>query len=240
MGFGLACRLAAARAASEAARLEALRERLWQGLADLPGVLRNGRPGAPHLLNVTFAGVEGESLFRGLPDLAVSTGSACSSQSAEPSYVLRALGRDTEQAQSSLRFSFGHGTTGEQIDAAIAAVRQVHARLWRLSPARPAPCSSQPGEWWQGEAGAERLGTWVRFSVRVEEGVIRQAEVQHYGCPHTAAVCNLLCEQMRGRTLHFIELGTPDLWRQAVQAPIEKLGRMLIIEDALNALRPVT
>src|SRR5690606_2912119 len=98
VGFGLACRLAAARREHEAARLAALRERLWQGLADLPGVLRNGRPGAPHILNVTFAGVEGESLFRGLPGLALSTGSACSSRSAEPSYVLRALGRDTEQA----------------------------------------------------------------------------------------------------------------------------------------------
>src|SRR5690606_8474572 len=142
-----------------------------------------------------------------------STGSACSSRSAEPSYVLRALGRDTEQAQSSLRFSFGHGTSGEQVEAAIAAVREAHARLWRLSPARPAPCGSEPGGWWRGEAGAERLGTWVRFSVRVEDGVIRQAEAQYYGCPHTAAVCSLLCEQMRGRALHFIELGTPDLWR---------------------------
>jgi cysteine desulfurase len=234
-GFGLACRLAAARREREAARLTALRERLWQGLADLPGVLRNGRPGAPHILNVTFAGVEGESLFKGLPELAISTGSACSSQSGEPSYVLRALGRDTEQAQSSLRFSLGHGTTEADIDAAIRAVRRTQA-----SPARPAPQGTGRGEWWRGEAGAERLGTWVRFSVRVEEGLIREAHAQYYGCPHTAAACSLLCEQMRGRSLNFIELGTPDLWRQAVQAPIEKLGRMLIIEDALNALRPVT
>lgn len=240
VGFGLACRLAAARREAESRRLSALRERLWQGLADLPGVLRNGRPGAPHILNVSFSGVEGESLFRGLPGLALSTGSACSSQSAEPSYVLRALGRDTEQAQSSLRFSFGYATTEAEIDAAIAAVRRTHERLWRVSPARPAPRGEGPGEWWLGEAGAERLGTWVRFAVRVENDVIQQAEVQYYGCPHTAAACNLLCEQMRGRTLDFIELGSPDLWRQAVQAPIEKLGRMLIIEDALNALRPVS
>jgi cysteine desulfurase len=237
-GFGLACRLAAGRREAEAARLAALREQLWQGLADLPGVLRNGVPGAPHILNVTFAGVEGESLFRGLPELALSTGSACSSRSGEPSYVLRALGRDTEQAQASLRFSFGHGTTETHIKVAIEAVRRTHQRLWSLSPARPAP--QGPGTWWRGEAGAERLGTWVRFSVQVEDQVIREAHVQYYGCPHTAAACSLLCEQLRGRSLDFIELGTPDLWRQAVQAPIEKLGRMLIIEDALNALRPET
>ncbi len=240
VGFGLACRLVRERREQEMARLTQLRERLWQGLSDLPGVLRNGRPGAPHILNITFAGVEGESLFRGLPQLALSTGSACSSQSGEPSQVLRALGRDTEQAQSSLRFSFGHDTTAAHIEAAIAAVRRAHQRLWQASPARPAPHAGQTGEWWLGEAGAERLGAWVRFAVRVEADVIRQAEAQCYGCPHTAAACSLLCEQMRGQTLHFIELGTPDLWRQAVQAPIEKLGRMLIIEDALNALRPVS
>ncbi len=240
VGFGLACRLAAQRRAQHAAHLAALRERLWEGVRDLPGALRNGRPGAPHILNVTFAGVEGESLFAGLPELAISSGSACNSQTGEPSYVLRALGRDTEAAQSSLRFSFGHDTTSAHVDAAIAAVRRTHARLWNASPARPVSRAEGPGEWWLGEAGAERLGTWVRFSVRVEGEVIQRADVQYYGCPHTAAVCSLLCEQMRGLSLHFIELGTPDLWRQAVQAPIEKLGRMLIIEDALNALRPVT
>jgi len=239
-GFGLAAQIATARQLEEAARLLALRERLWEGLADLPGVLRNGRPGAPHILNVTFSGVEGESLYSGLPELILSTGSACNSQSGEPSFVLRALGRDSEQAQSSLRFSLGYATTEEEIEGTIAAVRRTHARLWNASPARPSAHLDQPGEWWLGEAGAERLGTWVRFAVRVEEGVIREAHVQSYGCPHIAAVSNLLCEQLKGRSLHFIELGSPDLWRQAVQAPIEKLGRMLIIEDALNALRPVT
>src|SRR5690606_10347108 len=110
-----------------------------------------------------FAGVEGESLFSGLPELALSTGSACSSRTGEPSYVLRALGRDTEQAQSSLRFSFGGETTESEIDAAIAAVRRVHAQLWQMSPARAGVRDSDAGEWWQGEAGAARLGTWVRF-----------------------------------------------------------------------------
>lgn len=235
-GFGLACELAAQRREHETTRLIALRERLWQGLADLPGVLRNGRPGAPHVLNVSFTGVEGESLFTGLPELCLSTGSACNSRSGEASFVLRALGRDTEQAQSSLRFSFGRGTTAQEIDAAIAAIRRVHGELWHLSPAR-APVTGK-GEWWLGEAGAERLGTWVRFALRTEAGLIREARVQHYGCPHIAAACNLLCEQLPGRPIAHLDPGTPESWRQSVQAPIEKLGRMLIIEDALNALRP--
>jgi NifU-like protein involved in Fe-S cluster formation len=91
-----------------------------------------------------------------------------------------------------------------------------------------------------GEAGAERLGTWVRFALRVEAGVVREARVQCYGCPHTAAVCSLLAESLPGHRLEALDQGTPESWRQNVHAPIEKLGRMLIIEDALHALRPAS
>ncbi len=110
--------------------------------------MRNGRPGAAHILNVSFPGVEGESLFNGLPELALSTGSACNSRSAEPSFVLRALGRDTEAAQSSLRFSLGYGTTAAEVAAAIDSVRRVHGGLWQASPARPAPVEPGGGNWW--------------------------------------------------------------------------------------------
>jgi len=236
-GFGLACELAAARREREAARLVGLRERLWTGLADLPGVLRNGRPGAPHILNLTFAGIEGESLFTGLPEFALSTGSACSSHSGEPSPVLRALGRDTEQAQSSLRFSFGSGTDEVHIDAAIAAVRQLHATLWNASPARPLP--DIQGECWLGEAGSERLGTWVRVTLAAAQGVVREARIQVYGCPDTAACCRLLQQRLVGRPLAALQPGTPEEWRTTVGASVEKLGRFLIIEDALTALRAV-
>ncbi|MDQ2639709.1 MAG: cysteine desulfurase [Pseudomonadota bacterium] len=239
VGFGLACEIAARKRAEEAARLTALRERLWQGLADLPGVLRNGRPGAPHILNVSFPGVEGESLFTGLPGIALSTGSACNSRSAEPSYVLRALGRDTETAQSSLRFSLGHATTPEHIDAAIAAVRTVHGELWNASPARPASAPAGPGKPWTGEAGSLQLGTWVRITLQVEDGRASTADIRFYGCPHTAAACNLLRERLRGQAVAAIAAGTPQEWLETLQAPIEKLGRMLIIEDALHALKPV-
>jgi cysteine desulfurase len=238
VGFGLACELAAARREAEGPRLTALRERLWSGLATLPGVRRNGRPGAPHILNASFPGVEGESLFTGLPELAVSTGSACNSRSAEPSFVLRALGRDTEAAQSSLRFSFGAATTEAEIDAAIAAIRRVHTALWNASPARPSQAEGAEQRW-LGEAGAERLGTWVRICLSVSGETVRAARIQVYGCPHTAAVCNLLEERLPGRPLQALMPGTPEEWRKYVDAPVEKLGRLLIIEDALTALRAV-
>lgn len=244
VGFGLAAELAAKARATESARLATLRERLWRGLRDLPDVSLNGHPTAraPHILNVTFAGVEGESLFSALPELVLSTGSACNSRTAEPSFVLRALGRDTEQAQSSLRFSLGRGTTAAHIDAAIEAVRRAHAALWQLSPHRdwqsqalPAPPATQV---YLGEAGMQRQGTWVRFVLQVEGRCVRHARVQVYGCPHTIAACNHVRQQLPGRSLDALQPGTPEQWRQAVNAPVEKLGRMLIIEDALQTLRP--
>ncbi|HTP40529.1 MAG TPA: IscS subfamily cysteine desulfurase [Steroidobacteraceae bacterium] len=136
VGMGAAAEVALADMAGDTARLEALRQRLWQGLADLPGALLNGHPTQrlASLLNVSFEGVEGESLLFGLPELAVSTGSACNSERDEPSYVLRALGRDTETAQSSLRFSLGRFTTAEDIDGAIQAVRREVLRLRKLAP----------------------------------------------------------------------------------------------------------
>lgn len=247
-GFGLAAELAAAAQPTESARLAALREKLWEGLKDLPDVLLNGHATAraPHILNVTFPGVEGESLFTALPELALSTGSACNSRSAEPSFVLRALGRDSELAQSSLRFSLGRGTTEAEIDAAIAAVRRAHAALWNQSPARgvasasasaasPSPARAATRVL-VGEAGAERLGTWIRFILEVENATVREARVQVYGCPHTLAACNHIRQQLPGRRLDALQPGTPEQWRQAVNAPVEKLGRMLIIEDALTGI----
>ena len=242
-GFGLAAELAATDRAEEAARLAALRERLWQGLREIPGAVLNGHPTAraPHILNVSFTGVEGEGLYAALPELVLSTGSACSSRTGEPSFVLRALGRTTEEAQSALRFSFGRRTTEAHIDHAIAAVRRAHAALWPLSPGQPLPLEDWPahgGELLVGEGGALRLGTWVRFLAHGENGLIRDARVQVYGCPHTIAASSHVRQQLIGRQLHALVPGTPEQWRLAVNAPVEKLGRMLIIEDALRALRP--
>ena len=136
VGFGVACELAGAALPGESERLRQLSEALWQGLADLPGALRNGHPSQrlPGLLNVSFEGVEGESLLAGLPELALSSGSACDSDSEEPSHVLRSLGRSRELAQSSLRFSLGRGTGATDVQRAIAAVRREVLRLQAVAP----------------------------------------------------------------------------------------------------------
>ena len=135
-GFGAACEIARAESAEEGRRLARLRERLWAALQALPGVLLNGHPTErlPGTLNVAFTGVEGESLLYALPGLAVSSGSACHAHSEEPSYVLRALGRDGETAQASLRFSLGRWTSEAEVDAAAAAVVRAVDRLRSVAP----------------------------------------------------------------------------------------------------------
>jgi cysteine desulfurase len=139
VGMGAAFELAtadAAAAAAERSRIARLQERLWLGLVALGGVLRNGAAefAVPHVLNVSFEGVEGESLLAAVrPELAVSTGSACASASSEASYVLRSLGRDERLAESSLRFSLGRYTTDADIERAIAVLSSAVSRLRRIA-----------------------------------------------------------------------------------------------------------
>lgn len=134
VGMGEAYRIAAEERETEMARLQTLRDRLWQGISTLPDVTLNGdlQKSAPNILNLSFADVEGESLIMALKDLALSSGSACTSASLEPSYVLRALGLSEELAHSSLRFSLGRFTTEEEIDYAIALVQKSVTRLRAL------------------------------------------------------------------------------------------------------------
>lgn len=137
VGMGEAFMLAEHERQADVARIAALRDRLWQGIASVGGVELNGHREhrVAGLLNVSFHGVEGESLQFALRELAVSAGSACSSASDEASYVLRALGRSDQLAQSSLRFSLGRYTTGQQVETAIEAVQREVSRLRGLSPA---------------------------------------------------------------------------------------------------------
>ena len=117
--------------ATEAPRLAALRARLWQGVRETGGVHLNGHPErrVAGLLNVSFEGVEGESLLYALRRLSVSSGSACSSATAEASYVLRAIGRPDHLAQSSIRFSVGRFSTEQDVDYAIQQVAREVPRL---------------------------------------------------------------------------------------------------------------
>jgi cysteine desulfurase len=138
VGMGAAFELAVSATAAESGRIAQLRDRLWQGLDSLGGVLRNGdaRHSVPHVLNVSFAGVEGESLLAHVRErLAVSTGSACTSAVREPSYVLRALGRDETLSESSLRFGLGRFTGENDVDTAVAVVAQAVGHLRRVSGA---------------------------------------------------------------------------------------------------------
>ncbi len=136
VGMGEAFRIAREEMDSERARIIGLRDRLAKGLQEIEEVYINGDMAhrVPHNLNVSFNYVEGESLIMAIKDLAVSSGSACTSASLEPSYVLRALGRSDELAHSSIRFTFGRFTTEAEIDFTIGLIKEKVAKLRELSP----------------------------------------------------------------------------------------------------------
>ena len=266
-GFGLACELAGAAMESDRERIEQWRDRLWRRLESLGGVTINGEgaPRVPHILNLSFDGLDGESLMSALPSLSVATGAACNSASGEPSYVLRALGRSVRQAESALRFSFGRFNTDADIEAAGAQVREAVQRLRAVSPAAgAAPSVSTPlavqgdtlspqvrelfsrlsgagtiadtsGTVLRGEAGQQTGEAWVRLHLRVSADTVIEARFQALGCPHTLATASWLAAQLAGRQRPDVQPGSPRDWGQALGVPVEKLGRLLLIEDALHA-----
>jgi len=136
-GFGAAAAIARERQRDDLAHLRRLNEQLWTGLEAVPGIVRNGDPthAFPGILNVSVEGIEGESLMLALAPLCVASGSACTSQSGESSYVLRALGLDDRLAQSAIRFSFGRFTQSSDIDAAIACYTAAVGHLRGIMPA---------------------------------------------------------------------------------------------------------
>ena len=135
-GFGRAAELSRERMCDDLAHYRELNERLWRGISGLPGIHRNGDPAStfPGILNVSAEDVEGESLLLALEPLCVASGSACNSQSGEPSYVLRALGRDDRLAQSAIRFSFGRGSRREEVDFAVDRYRRAIGHLRSMAP----------------------------------------------------------------------------------------------------------
>lgn len=135
VGIGAAAQFCQSNLAQESFSVAVLRDRLWQGLADLPGVRRNGDPEhvGPNHLNVCFAGLEGETLLLSLREIAVSSGSACASASMSPSYVLKAMGLSEADAHSSIRMSLGYYTTAADIDRTIAHTRDVVTKLQSLN-----------------------------------------------------------------------------------------------------------
>ena len=136
VGFGEAARLAKQEMGTESERVRALRDKLWNSIKDMEEVYVNGdlERRIPHNLNVSFNFVEGESLIMAVKDIAVSSGSACTSASLEPSYVLRALGRSDELAHSSVRLTLGRFTTEEEVNYAAGLLRRKVEKLRELSP----------------------------------------------------------------------------------------------------------
>ncbi len=291
VGFGVAAEQAATRGLADHDRLARLRDRLWAGIESLGGVHLNGAaaPRVPHILNLSFDDVEGESLITALSALAVSTGSACSSATGDASYVLRALGRDTRLAESSLRFSLGRFTTSEEIDFAVEEVRRQVMRLRAVSPravspgaqgrpgTRAAPRAASraddldsdagaliensagadlggadmerlfqdlpaggvipdsAGTVLRGEAGGPAEEVWVRFHLLVEGDIVKDARFEARGCPHTLATAAWLASGMPGRHRGEALRSGARAWARALRVPVEKLGRLLVIEDALRA-----
>jgi cysteine desulfurase len=265
-GFGLACELAGAAREADRARIVQWRDQLWSRLESLGGVTINGEraPRVPHILSVSFDGLDGASLVSALPDLAVSTGAACNSALGEPSYVLRALGRTVRQAESALRFSFGRFNTDADIEAAAVQVRTAVQRLRAVSPAARDPVmpamlavqedtlspmvrelfsrlegagslEATSGTVLHGEAGQQTREVWVRLHLRVHADTVIEARFQALGCPHTLATASWLVMQLAGRKRFEAQPGSPHTWAQTLQVPVEKLGRLLLIEDALHA-----
>jgi len=136
VGMGEAFRIAKEEMSSDNERIRALRDRLLEGLMQIPEVYVNGdmHRRVPHNLNISFNFVEGESLIMAIKEVAVSSGSACTSASLEPSYVLRALGRSDELAHSSIRFTVGRFTTRDEVDYAIDLLQRKVGRLREMSP----------------------------------------------------------------------------------------------------------
>ncbi|MEC7910330.1 MAG: IscS subfamily cysteine desulfurase, partial [Pseudomonadota bacterium] len=136
VGLGEAFKIAASEMNRDNKRIKSLKNRLWKGFKDIEEVYLNGdlENSAPGFLNVSFNFIEGESLIMALKDIAVSSGSACTSASLEPSYVLRALGLKDELAHSSIRFAVGRFTTEEEVDFTIKLVRDSVEKLRELSP----------------------------------------------------------------------------------------------------------
>lgn len=134
VGMGAACRLASVALQADHAHVARLQAKLWGGLQDLPGITLNGTGRRlPGITNMSFPGVDGETLLMSLADIAVSSGSACNSATVEPSYVLTALGVPREVAQSALRVSIGRYSTDEDVDRAIAAIRHSVLRLLQVA-----------------------------------------------------------------------------------------------------------
>ena len=244
-GFAAAARLAASRMNGDAEQAASLVREFKSALADLDGVrfndYREDHPERrlPGLVSVTLERVEGESLLAAVSEIAVSSGAACDSASGEPSYVLRAQGVPTEWARSTLRVAFGRGNTLEHARIAAAAIRRAVSQLREQdADAVPESILAAGTGWAVGEAGSYREGMRVRCYLALDaSGRIAAIGFRAYACPDLWRVLAALERQWLGRRPETGDLGTPAQWAEKFQVPIEKLGRLIRVEDAWRAAK---
>lgn len=267
VGLGEAFRLAGLAMAEDAKRLQVLRDDLWRRLQVLPGIHLNGEGAqrAPHILNVSFEGAEGESLRAMLGDIAVSSGSACSSATREPSFVLRALGRDDELAGSSLRFSLGRNTSAQDIEQAAARVVEVVRWLRELAPSSGVLAGQSPASTggnafayaepiWQrfseprhvgelpgdgvlsAEAGSPAAKSLLKMQLKMGQGVVVDAAFRAYGCPTAIAVGEWLAARLIGQKPAEWSQLSASIIRQALEIPDDRAHCALMGEDLVRAL----
>jgi cysteine desulfurase len=240
-GFAAAARLAARRLKGDAEQAGSLVSEFKGVLADLDGVRFNDHPERrlPGLVSVTFERVEGESLLAAVPEIAVSSGAACDSASGEPSYVLRAQGVPVEWARSTLRVAFGRGNTAEQARFAATVIRRAVLQLRdRDADSVPEPVLAAGSAWAVGEAGSHREGMRVRCYLALDaNGQIAAVGFRAFACPDLWRVLQAFERLWPGRRPETTDLGDPSQWAEQFQVPIEKLGRLIRVEDAWRAAK---
>lgn len=263
VGFGAAAIHRLPQRQALAARTVSLREQLAARLmADVPKLQRNSPiNGSPHILNVSIPGVDGESLRASVPDVLLSSGSACSSATREPSFVLRALGHDDALADASLRLSLGEGSTEADVEAGADLIA---AAAWRLrgfaSGQNPAATPEldnlfayTPAVWARfcrpdavGELSGDDVRTlvarsrsdaaWLSVSVRVIDGRVVEARYRGLGCPVTLAAGQWWVEQIRGCDVSALHRDWLSAVRSALEIAPEKSHCAVMIDDLAQAL----
>lgn len=261
-GFAAAARRRRQLRAELAGTVTRLREALWQGIAARITDVRRNSPvdGAPHILNISVPGVDGESLRALLPDLLVSSGSACSSATREPSFVLRALGHDDALADASLRLSLGEGSIRADVDHAARRLADAVARLRALAGGDTPVAASAltnvheyPEPVWQrfqhpAHAGcvtgvtAEAIarsradGAVIELQLRHAQQRITDVGYQVTGCPFTVAAAQWFAEQLQGREVSSLNGQWVAATLAALEIPPEKAHCAVMIDDLAQGL----
>ncbi|KAK3584273.1 hypothetical protein CHS0354_035354 [Potamilus streckersoni] len=263
VGLGEACRIAKECMAAETERTLKLRQRLQKGFEERIDYLHlNGHPEKrlPGNLNISFAYIEGESLMIGIEGVAVSSGSACTSASLEPSYVLRATGINDELAHSSIRFTIGRFTTEEDIDEVIRRIGDTAGRLREMSPLyemvkegidlnsihdkvidhfnNPRNVGSldkHESNIGTGIVGAPECGDVMKLQVKVENNKIVDAKFKTYGCGSAIASSSLATEWIKGKTIdEAMAITNADISEELSLPPV-KIHCSVLAEDAIKA-----